>query len=144
MGNGKWEIDCVLPHERMGGSVETGNGKLLPNESCQGPSGKWEMGNWMWMRRIGQVGNGKWEIAEWEIGCCAAASIRETGTCLRALDHVGSVGALACPTFGFYARPQVPLARTRAVGPRVRDLYVGVAPDLCVSGHCPSDPLFGH
>ena len=49
-----------------------------------------------------------------------------------------SVGALACPTFGFYARPQVPLARTRAVGPRVRDLYVGVAPDLCISGRCPS------
>ena len=53
--------------------------------------------------------------------------------CLRALDHLWSVGALACPTFGFYARLQVPLARTRAVGPRVRDLYVGVAPDLCVS-----------
>ena len=79
MGNGKWEIDCVLPDKRMDGSVETGNGKLLPNKRCQGPSGKWEMGNWMWMRRIGQVGNGKWEIAEWEIGCCAAASIRETG-----------------------------------------------------------------
>ena len=61
--------------------------------------------------------------------------------CLRALDHLWSVGALARPTFGFYARPQVPLARTQTVGPRVRDLYVGVAPDLCVSGHCPSDPL---
>ena len=58
--------------------------------------------------------------------------------CFRALDHLGSVGALSRPTFGFYARPQVPLARTRAVGPRVRDLYVGVAPDLCVSGRCPS------
>ena len=52
--------------------------------------------------------------------------------CFRALDHLGSVGALACPSFGFYARPQVPFARTRAVGPRVRDLYVGVAPDLFV------------
>ena len=43
------------------------------------------------------------------------------------------LGALAHPTFGFCARPQIPLARTRAVGPRVRDLYVGVAPDLCIS-----------
>ena len=58
--------------------------------------------------------------------------------CFRALDHLGSVGALACPSFGFHARPQIPLARTLAVGPRVRDLYVGVAPDLCVSGRCPS------
>ena len=57
--------------------------------------------------------------------------------CFRALDHLGSVGALACPSFGFHARPQIPLARIRAVGPRVRDLYVGVAPDLCVSGRCP-------
>ena len=30
-----------------------------------------------------------------------------------------SVGALSRPTFGFHARLQVPLARTRAVGPRV-------------------------
>ena len=58
--------------------------------------------------------------------------------CFRALDHLGSVGALACPSFGFYARPEIPLARTRAEGPRVRDLYVGVAPDLCISGRCPS------
>ena len=58
--------------------------------------------------------------------------------CFRALDHLWAVGALAHPTFGFYARPQIPLARSRAVGPRVRDLYVGVAPDLCVSGRCPS------
>ena len=57
--------------------------------------------------------------------------------CFKALDHLGSVGALACPSFGFHARPQIPLARIRAVGPRVRDLYVGVAPDLCVSGRCP-------
>ena len=56
----------------------------------------------------------------------------------RALDHLGSVGALACPSFGFYARPEIPLARTRAEGPRVRDLYVGVAPDLCIWGRCPS------
>ena len=55
--------------------------------------------------------------------------------CFKVLDHLGSVGALACPSFGFYARPQIPLARTRAEGPRVRDLYVGVAPDLCISGH---------
>ena len=54
------------------------------------------------------------------------------------LDHLGSVGALACPSFGFYARPQILLARTRAVVPQVRDLYVGVAPDLCISGCCPS------
>ena len=57
--------------------------------------------------------------------------------CFRAFDHLGSVGALSRPTFGFYARPQVPFARTRAVGPRVRDLYVGVAPDLCIWGCCP-------
>ena len=56
----------------------------------------------------------------------------------RTMDHLRSVGALAPPTFGLYARPQTPLARTRAVGPRVRDLYVGVAPDLCISGCCPS------
>ena len=54
------------------------------------------------------------------------------------LDHLGSVGALARPTFGFYARLQIPIARTRAVGPRVRDLYVGVAPDLCILGCYPN------
>ena len=58
--------------------------------------------------------------------------------CFRVLDHLGSVDVLACPTFGFHARPQIPLARTRAVGPRVRDLYVGVAPDLCILGCCPN------
>ena len=79
VGNGKWEIECVLPHKRRSGSLETGNGKLLPNKRCQGPSGKWEMGNWIWMRGKSQVGNWKWEIAEWEIGCHGAASIRETG-----------------------------------------------------------------
>ena len=60
------------------------------------------------------------------------------------MDHLGSVGALARPTLGFYARPQISLARTRAVGPRVRDLYVGVAPDLCISGRCPTEYALGH
>ena len=59
--------------------METGNGKLLPNKRCQGPSGKWEMGNWMWICGTNKVGNGKWEMAEWEIGRLGAASIRETG-----------------------------------------------------------------
>ena len=53
----------------------------------------------------------------------------------RALDHIWFVGALAwAQLLASYARPQIPLARTRAVGPQVRDLYVGVAQDLCVSG----------
>ena len=56
--------------------------------------------------------------------------------CFRVLDHLGSVDVLACPTFGFHARLEILLARIRAVGPRVRDLYVGVAPDLCISGRC--------
>ena len=57
---------------------------------------------------------------------------------IKALDHLGSVGASARPTLGLYARPQIPIARSRAVDPRVRDLYVSVAPDLCVSGRCQS------
>ena len=59
----------------------------------------------------------------------------------RALDTLRSVSALACPIVGFVARLQTPLTHTRAVGPRVRGLHVVVAPDLCVSGLCPSDLL---
>ena len=50
----------------------------------------------------------------------------------RALDTLRSVSAWACPIVGFVARLQIPLPHTRAVGPRVRGLHVGVALDLFV------------
>ena len=64
--------------------------------------------------------------------------------CFKVLDHLGSVGVLTRRTVGFYARHQIPIARIRAVGPRVRDLYVGVAPDLFVHFGMLSEYALGH
>ena len=90
VGNGKWEIDCVLPHKRRGGSLEMGNGKSLPNKTYvrdQVGNGKWEIGCGFVEQTKWEMGNGKWPSGKLDVLELPAFGKRETGNWLLNLPR---------------------------------------------------------
>ena len=78
VGNGKWEIECVLPHKRRSEWL-VGNGKREIAPQQEMPGTKWEMGNGKLDVDSWNKQSGKWEMGNGRVGNWTSWSCQHSG-----------------------------------------------------------------